>query len=178
MKPRIAAILSIGGVLVAGSAAALVNTNVLESDDRPTVVAAASGSSTSAPTSAGGDSSAPTSSAPTSSSSSSTSRPTTTRVATTGGSSSSTTRIVSVTPTTQGPGVFQLADGGTVTLSSANGVLTIVSVSPAPGWEVHEAEQESPHKVDVRVRNDQREVRFEATLLFGVINTSVRIDER
>jgi hypothetical protein len=176
MKPRIAAILSIAGVLIAGSAAALVNTNVLESDDRPTVVAASSGSSSSAPTSASVDTSAPTSSVPTSSSSS-TSRPTTTRVATTAGSGSSTTRTVSVSPTTQGVGVYQLADGGTVTLSTAGGVLSIVSVSPAPGWEVHEAEQEGPHKVEVRVRTDRREVRFAATLLFGVVNTSVHIDD-
>ncbi len=73
--------------------------------------------------------------------------------------------------------MYQLGDGGTVTLSTAGDVLTIVSVDPAPGWEIHEAENEDAHSVEVRLRTDDREVRFEANLLFGVVNTSLRTDD-
>ncbi len=180
MKPRLAAILSIAGVLFAGSAAALVNTKVLETDGGATNASPAPASAPAQPLPA----SVPLPSG-------------TTPPATAPGTPASTVPATTVTvaappsapvettvaqppvtnPAEQATGVYQVGDGGTVTLSTAGDVLTIVSVDPAPGWYVKEAEHEDAHNIEVRLRSDDREVRFEANLLFGVVGTSLRTDD-
>ncbi len=148
MKVRIATVLSLAGVLVAGSAAAMVNTQVLRSDGGNDVqiasdvtlsnVTIATGTVTTTPT----DPASPT--------------PTPTTVA------SSTTQAV-----------YQIGEAGLVTLDSAGGVLTVVSVVPNPGWIVAEAESEDAYNVEVKFQSAFTVLEFRANLLFGVIGTSV-----
>ncbi|MDO9173906.1 MAG: hypothetical protein Q7V62_03815 [Actinomycetota bacterium] len=148
MKVRIATVLSLAGVLVAGSAAAMVNTQVLRSDGGNDVqiasdvtlsnVTIATGTVTTTPT----DPASPT--------------PTPTTVA------SSTTQAV-----------YQIGEAGLVTLDSAGGVLTVVSVVPNPGWIVAEAESEDAYNVEVKFQSAFTVLEFHANLLFGVIGTSV-----
>lgn len=185
MKPRIAALLSIAGVLTAGSAAALVNTEVLTRDS-------GSGSAQPAPSSATSvtdPSSVPPSSPdpaavqvapvdPTATSSSTSIDRTT---STTGvGRSSAEARPNGVSgggAPTPSAAVYQLGGAGTATLSTAGGVLRIVKVDPAAGWSVKDAKHEDAHNVEIRLRSDEREVRFEANLVFGVVSTSLRSDD-
>lgn len=148
MKVRIATVLSLAGVLVAGSAAAMVNTQVLRSDGGNDVqiasdvtlsnVTIATGTVTTTPT----DPASPT--------------PTPTTVA------SSTTQAV-----------YQIGEAGLVTLDSAGGVLTVVSVVPNLGWIVAEAESEDAYNVEVKFQSAFTVLEFRANLLFGVIGTSV-----
>lgn len=148
MKVRIATVLSLAGVLVAGSAAAMVNTQVLRSDGGNDVqiasdvtlsnVTIATGTVTTTTT----DPASPT--------------PTPTTVAST---------------TTQA--VYQIGEAGLVTLDSAGGVLTVVSVVPNPGWIVAEAESEDAYNVEVKFQSAFTVLEFHANLLFGVIGTSV-----
>jgi hypothetical protein len=178
-------VLSIVGVLSAGTAAALVNTQVLETEGAAGDPAAVS---TSAPPSASTVSVAPDSTllvqptvttAGSPAVSAATSSVPIASVETAPSTSAAPASIAppAIDPAAPSTGVYQLGDGGTVTLSSAGDVLTIVAVDPAPGWFVKDAEHEDAHNVEVRLRSDDREVRFEANLLFGVINTSLRTDD-
>jgi hypothetical protein len=177
MKPRLAAVLSIAGVLTAGSAAALVNTRVLEGQGtNDTAIAAApptGGPTTSIalPTTSGPD--------PTVGTTVTTTVPGTSGPSGTAPSSSAPDASAPAAPPAPeaGVGVYQLGDGGRVTLSTAGGVLSIVSVDPVAGWEVHEAENDGSHRVEIRLRTDDREVRFEASLVFGVVSTSLETDD-
>lgn len=158
MKTRIAAVLSISGVLVAGSAAAMVNTQVL--DDKvaasPTITAA---STSSAPT----DSSVPEAASSTSVSSSST--------------TTSVVPVTSVPTSASGTQVtYQVGDAGTVTLDTVGDVLTIVDVVAGSGWTIDEAEIEGPLEVEIKFESATTEVKFRAALLFGVVSTSVETE--
>jgi len=185
VKPRLAAVLSIVGVLSAGTAAALVNTQVLESDSPGGDPAAVSTTSSEPAQSTTTSilSTAPSSSAVVDSSVTTVSAPAATAATSSVPSSlpiesASSSSVPSADPTaTPSTGVYQLGGGGTVTLSTAGDVLTIVAVEPAPGWYVKDAEHEDVHNIEVRLRSDDREVRFEANLLFGVVNTSLRTDD-
>lgn len=148
MKVRIATVLSLAGVLVAGSAAAMVNTQVLRSSGGNDVQIA-SDVTLSNVTIAGGTvtTTTPDPASPT---------PTPTTVAST---------------TTQA--VYQIGEAGLVTLDSAGGVLTLVSVVPNPGWIVAEAESEDAYNVEVKFQSAFTVLEFHANLLFGVIGTSV-----
>jgi hypothetical protein len=147
MKGRLAAALSLSGVLVAGSAAALVNSQVLTGT--PTE---ASSNTSSPDTSVAG-------STPSTDSSVVVVNPPTTTVPS-GGST-----------TTQA--TYQIGDAGLVTLDTAGDVLTIVSATPNAGWLVTEAESEDALNIEVKFQSATTQVEFHANLLFGVVSTSV-----
>jgi hypothetical protein len=124
MNPKIAATLSIVGVLAAGSAAAAVNTNILDSGPNESTASAAV-----APLAGSVDMSVPEPGATS-----------TTSLATTTVPSSSTT--VATTPSLADPATapaittFNVGDAGVVTVELADGALSLVSVVPTDGWVV------------------------------------------
>jgi hypothetical protein len=85
------------------------------------------------------------------------------------------TAVAQTTPATQpssSTATYQLAGSGTVTLRASGDTLAVVGVSPAPGWSVHDSGNQTPNSVRVRVRaDDGGEVRFEASVVLGVIST-------
>lgn len=151
MKARVATILSLTGVLVAGSAAALVNTQVLNSSSPAS-------STKSAEIEEVSTSSA--SSLPTESSSA-----TSITVAT-----SAETTAVSATGT---QAAYQIGDAGLVTLDTAGGTLRIVAVVPTTGWMVIETEQKDALNIEVKFQTGDTIVEFKANLMFGIISTAV-----
>jgi hypothetical protein len=148
MKGRLAAALSLSGVLVAGSAAALVNSQVLSES----------------PASAGSDTTSPDSSPDTSVAGSTPS----TSVIVVDPSASTVPASGAATQAT-----YQIGDAGLVTLDTAGDVLTIISATPNAGWMVVEAESEDPLNIEVKLQSATTLVEFHANLLFGVVSTSV-----
>jgi hypothetical protein len=157
MKTKIAMAISIAGVLVAGSAAALVNTQVLGNNTSTTPVLADNGQV------------------------SQQTDPTTVTVpaAVTVGT---TPAVVETTPTTvavpppaavTSQAVYTAGDGGTVTLDTTGDVLTIVGVVPTAGWTVTKSENEDATNVEVKFQNGTVEVEFHANLQFGIVSPSV-----
>ena len=69
---------------------------------------------------------------------------------------------------------FRLGDAATAVLDTANGQLTVVSVTPHPGWALDRAEQEDSTSVEIRLESATGEVRFEASLVRGVVVVSLR----
>jgi hypothetical protein len=153
MKTRIVTVISLAGVLVAGSAAALVNTQVLGSNasTSPQVADAASLSAATSPVVIA----APLETTP----------------------APSVAAPVVATPPPAAPAATQAAyaigDSGTVTLDTVGDVLTIVGVSPADGWIVTKSEAQDATNVEVKFQSGTVEVEFHANLLFGVVTTSV-----
>jgi len=143
MKTRIATILSLTGVLVAGSAAALVNTQVLASHND-----------------AGGGESVTTV----------TNDPLTTAATARALANSLPTTTLAPTLT---QAIYQIGDSGLVTLDTAGDVLTIVSAAPSPGWEVVGSESKDPLDIEVVFQSGTTRVEFKANLLFGIVSTSV-----
>lgn len=146
MKGRITTILSLTGVLVAGSAAAMVNTQVLQSTESKSSGEVTVGST---------DDSDPT--VPTIDTESST---------------DTATKIHSsvLTPT---QAMYQIGDAGLVTLDTAGDVLTVVSVTPESGWTLVKAESYGSADIEVKLTNGVTVVEFKANLQLGVITTSV-----
>ena len=72
---------------------------------------------------------------------------------------------------------FQLGSGGTAIVDTANGQFRIVTVTPAPGWIIDRAEQDDPTSIEIRLESGSGEVRFEASLVRGVIVVSFRADD-
>ena len=144
MKARLATVLSLTGVLVAGSAAALVNTQVLNS-------ASADGNRMQLPeaTQPGGSLLPPT------------------VPIVTAGDTATTLSADSH------QAVYQVDQAGLVQLSKAGDVLSIVSIEPSSGWLVTKAENEDPYNVEVTFQSGFTEIEFHATLLFGVVGTSL-----
>lgn len=151
MKARVATILSLTGVLVAGSAAALVNTQVLNSSSPASSAKSAqieevsTSSASSTPTSA--------------------SSPVTVTVP-----NSSETTEVSATGT---QAAYQIGDAGLVTLDTAGDTLRIVGVTPSAGWMVIETEQKDALNIEVKFQAGDTIVEFKANLMFGIISTAV-----
>lgn len=151
MKARVATILSLTGVLVAGSAAALVNTQVLNSSSPAStaksaqIEEASTSSASSTPTSA--------------------SSPVSVSVP-----NSSETTQVSATGT---QAAYQIGDAGLVTLDTAGDTLRIVSVVPSAGWMVIETEQKDALNIEVKFQTADTIVEFKANLMFGIISTAV-----
>jgi hypothetical protein len=160
MKARITTVLSLTGVLVAGSAAALVNTQVLQGsampkgagdkvtiafdkfavavdDDVPTVI----GETTLAPAPAP----APEPAADPS--------------------------LAAAAVTTQA--IYQIGDAGLVTVDTAGDVLAVVSAVPNPEWSVVTAQNVDAYNIDVQFQMGTTLIEFRANLLFGVVGTSV-----
>lgn len=65
---------------------------------------------------------------------------------------------------------FEVSNAGSVTLRISGGLLSIVELSPAPGWTAT-IDQESPPEVDFESATER--IRFSAELEDGVIKTSV-----
>lgn len=146
MKARLTSVISLAGVLVAGSAAALVNTQVLQSSSpsRSNQVVDLSTTTTFAGS------------------------PVAATVVT------DSTLVITGAPTegaTQAD--YRIGDAGVVTLDTAGEVLSIVSVTPSSGWVVVDAEQEDRFHVEVGFRSGNLLVEFHASYLFGVVVTSV-----
>ncbi len=164
MKTRLATLLSIGGVLVAGSAAALVNTQVLQtSANNNSGAVSAVTESLVTPNSlpADGALTVETNVPPD-----------------TVASVAPPVSVATVVPATTGTpiqtqGLYQIGDAGLVTIDTAGDVLTIVSAAPNAGWALVKAENEGPLNIKVSLQSGTTLVDFRADLLFGVVTTSV-----
>lgn len=143
MQSRLTAALSLSGVLIAGSSAALVNTQVLRQSSLPAVAADAAIAVYPRPTVTVPDIVLPV-------------------------VDPATADRASVNAM-----VYDVAQAGRVVLDSAFGRLNVVSADPAEGWVVRGQHQETPTHVHVEFMLGQTVVSFEANLLFGVVGTSV-----
>jgi uncharacterized membrane protein YgcG len=145
MKARITTLLSLTGVLVAGSAAALVNTQVLQSSAlRKSNASEISVADTQPPS------------------------PTTgTQVA---------NKFAQLGPSLVPTGTqttYAVGTACTVVLDNTNGVLSIVSVTPASAdWQVGESESDDDH-IDVKCQSATQLIEFKASIVAGEIVTSV-----
>jgi hypothetical protein len=146
MKVRITTLLSLTGVLVAGSAAALVNTQVLSSTAlRKSTASEISVADTQSPTSA------------------------------TAGAqvSNKFAQLVPSLAPTPAQTTFDVSPAGTVVLDATGDVLTIVSVTPSGAdWTVAGSEAEEG-QVEVKFQSATQLVEFKASLVAGQIVTSV-----
>jgi len=160
MKTRVAMMISIAGVLVAGSAAALVNTQVL------------SGNADATPFEAEATATPLPSTTPQASTSAVASAPADTSTVTTIAAVASTPvdSTVAGAPPTQA--VYAIGDS-TVTIDTAGDALTIVNLTPAAGWTVTKSEAEDANNVEIKLQSGTTELDFHANLLFGVVSTSV-----
>ena len=156
MKTRIAMMISIAGVLVAGSAAALVNTQVLGGSTAPSglaVDAAAPSERTVPPTTGATAAPVPTNSVVT------------------------TVPVVAPAQPAVAPAstqaIYEIGTSGSVTLDTAGDVLTVVSVTPADGWVVTKSENQDATNVEIKLQSGSFEAQFHANLLFGVVTTSI-----
>jgi hypothetical protein len=158
MKTKIAMVISIAGVLVAGSAAALVNAQVLggTSSASPLAVDSPSQTQTTLPT----GTIVPVVTNP---SVAATTGPTAAPVAQPAPASSQAT--------------YAVGDAGSVTLDTAGDVLTIVGVTPTAGWTVTKSEAQDSTNVEVKFQAGTVEVEFHANLLFGVVTPSVESND-
>jgi hypothetical protein len=146
MKTKVALAISLAGVLAAGTAAALVNTRVLNGGSTSALSPGAavaqqtSATGVAAPNVATPDVSLPPASVP--------------------GSPTQAT--------------YAVASSGTVTLDTAGDVLTVAAAAPAPGWTVTQSESDdSGTNAEVKFQNGSVEVDFHGNLLYGVVRTSV-----
>ncbi len=71
---------------------------------------------------------------------------------------------------------YRIGQAGTTLLDTAGGRLTIVQVTPAPGWSVDRAESDGTN-VEIRLESASGEVRFEASLVRGVVRVSLETDD-
>lgn len=146
MKGRITTVLSLTGVLVAGSAAAMVNTQVLQSTETESseqTVGSTDDSDITTPVTIATDN-------------------------TTGTATKIQSNVLTATQA-----MYQIGDAGLVTLDTAGDVLTVVSVEPASGWTLVEAESDGSSDIEVKLTDGITIVEFKANLQLGVITTSV-----
>jgi hypothetical protein len=155
-KARLTTMLSLTGVLVAGSAAALVNTQVLGNPTPRTQIASEITAVLTLPVD------------------SATTVETTVAAPPTSEATESTEETVKTVPGTTGAkSAFEVDGAGVVTLDTTGGVLRIVGAKPAAGWTVTETRQVDPLHVKVTLQSLQTKVEFSANLLFDKITTSV-----
>lgn len=128
MNPRLTTILTLSGVLVAGTAAAAVNSSILSNRSPLSQQSPAAGTVTSV--------------APT------------------------------VDDSTGESVIYQIGDAGEVTVLTDSSSLEIESVTPADGWTVA-ASDESGGRVQVQLANPTMTVTFTASLVRGVVVTSI-----
>jgi hypothetical protein len=152
MKTKIAMLISTAGVLVAGSAAALVNTHVLGASNPSSALVIDDTPSSETMTTSG---SVPLVTTP----------------------SGGTVTVVTSTVESATQATFAIGNAGTVVLDTAGDVLTIVGVNPAPGWTVTKSEHEDSTNVQIELQSGSAEMDFHANLLFGVVNTSVELHD-
>ena len=162
MKTRISMMISVAGILVAGSAAALLNTQVLGGSTAPSGLAIDAASQ--------GENSTSTTS--TSTSTTTATAPTTTVVGSPVGVPPQSTAVATSTQA-----VYEIGTSGSVTLDTAGDVLTIVGVTPAAGWVVTKSERQDATNVEIKLQSGTTEAEFHANLLFGVVTTSVQTND-
>ncbi|MEP7201990.1 MAG: hypothetical protein ABI894_05235 [Ilumatobacteraceae bacterium] len=151
MKTKVAMMISVAGVLVAGSAAALVNTQVLDSSATPTSLSIDAAQNQQAAAS----------------------RTTDASVVPTTVATQAAPAIPAVAPS--GTQVaYAIGSAGTVTLDTAGDVLRIVAITPADGWVVTESETDDSNNVEIKLQSGDQEAEFHANLLFGVVTVSAR----
>ena len=148
MITRTATLFSLAGVLVAGSAAALVNSQVLQDSSDPTsdpssILLATSTTQPQAPS---------------------------TVTAVTVAPSTATTLAGAPLSTLS---VFSVGDAGVVSTDSAGGALVLASAVPNPGWAVASSGTNGFGGVGVTFRSAEVEVVFNAVLVDGQVVTSV-----
>lgn len=152
MKARITTVLSLTGVLVAGSAAALVNTQVLQSSTTRST-ASAEVSIENEP-----ESQSTVSTTPSVSVSLPNKLESIAGVAVT---------LASTPVSTQQQ--YAVGESGTVVLDTANGVLTIVGIYPNAGWGVLEHENSDALSIEIKFQSATTLVEFKANVLMGVV---------
>ena len=145
MKTKVAMAISLAGVLAAGTAAALVNTRVLNGGSNSGLSAGAPQTEQTTPS----DAVSPAISTP----------------------AATVPAAGVVTPPTQA--TYAIGESGTVTLDTAGDVLTIAAVTPAAGWTVTQSEIGDGSNAEVKFQAGSVEVEFQANLLYGVVRTSV-----
>lgn len=163
MKTRMATLLSVAGVLAAGSAAALVNTQVLQGGDDGAVSAEAASVTFETNVAAALDSTLASTAAPTTLPS--TSAPPTTE--------KPTKRSTTTSDPTLGQQVFQVGESGLVTVQRDGDTLTVIDATANSGWTVVSASAVSPSEIRVVYRSSSVEVVFTAATAFGQIGTDV-----
>ena len=168
MKTKIATALSLVGVLGAGSAAALVNTQILDSGP------------------AGADTSAiltPATPIQSSTTAATTSTTSTTAASTTAATTTTTIAPVVITPA-PAPAAsafltsYNLGASGLVTVDVVNGVTTVISATPNPGWTLVASEADATaNKVEVKFTDGtqlvQLEVTFDGTQLVPEVSSAL-----
>ena len=148
MKSRLTAVLSVTGVLVAGSSAALVNTQVLRHTGQSAMggdTSGARGANTidtvvldaTAPTVVGDGATLP------------------------AGVDAASAPTVTAT-------AYRVGESGTVVLDAVGSVLDIVSVTPDAGWVVAATSQANPTQVRVVFETATTQVVFDANLLYEI----------
>lgn len=158
MKTRITSIVSLGAILLVGSAAAIVNARVLTNNSapRPTVVPVATSSIASPAT--------------------------TTSVAAFASTEpslpASTVETETTLPAAPAPGTqttYSIGEAATLIVDTAGGTLVIVAIAPHPGWSLVSAESDGPIKIEIQLASVSTFVEFRANLLFGVVGTSFEV---
>jgi hypothetical protein len=151
MKARITTVLSLTGVLVAGSAAALVNTQVLQgSTTKSTASAEVSLKDQPESVSTVGTTPEPVS--------------VPNKLESVAGVA---VTLASTPVTTQQE--YAIGDSGSVVLDTANGVLTVVGIYPNAGWGVLEHQNTDPMNVEIKFQSATTLVEFRANVLMGVV---------
>ncbi|MFM8312072.1 MAG: hypothetical protein ACKOAZ_09245 [Ilumatobacteraceae bacterium] len=170
MKSRLAAVLSVSGVLVAGSAAALVNTQVLRHTNDSALSGDTSGVQSNAPVTAGtvaisvaGTLVAGTDTIPVS---------TDAQLLLPAGAPNSSTGASTTRSTATS---YRVATSGTVILDTVGGVLTVRSATPSSGWQLVSTSKASPTHAQVVFESSTARVVFDANMLYGVVGTSVEV---
>lgn len=165
MKTKIATALSLVGVLSAGSAAALVNTQILDGGAGSADASDVLTSSTIEPSPSTSDEPAP--------STSDAASTTTTVVSTT---EPDTTVVVTTPSTTSAPSqfltTFNVGEAGTVTVDVVDGKVVLVDAVPAAGWELRKAEEDDD-EVEVKFTNATTLVEFKVRFRDGQLVPSV-----
>lgn len=171
MRSRLTTVLSLSGVLAAGSAAAIINTQVLTAgaDSKSGAVTAVADSVQETTILPVGSTLPVVTTLP----AATTLPPETTLAAETPPPAESVAPVAAPASPVQTQGIYQIGDAGLVTLDTAGDVLTIVSASPNAGWTVARAENDGSLNAEVTLQSDTTLVEFRANLLFGVISTSI-----
>lgn len=168
MKSRLAAVLSVSGVLVAGSAAALVNTQVLRHTNDSAMSGDTSGMQNTEPAATlaitpVGTVLAGTDTIPVS---------TDAQMLLPAGAPNSSTGASSTQSTATS---YRVATSGTVVLDTAGGVLTVRSATPTSGWQLVSTSKANATHAQVIFESSTSRVVFDANMLYGVVGTSVEV---
>ena len=169
MKTRIATALSVVGVLGAGSAAALVNTQILdsapaESSASAAALAPASSVDITIPGPTSDETTRSTESDTTGDDTTTVSPPTTESVA------SATTQPIPPAAPSGFLTTYNVGDAGVVTLDVVDGKLVLVNAAPKSGWSVSSKDDDSSDdKVEVEFLSSTVRVEFSATFVDGQI---------